>query len=133
MESSDSAEGLPWSVRVAGVVTLLVGAANVVVAVVATAVPGLSMEPLATTGLVVAGAVTAWLGWRILQGTRWALPVTTVLFAALLLARSAIDEADAPIGIAAGSGPSEVLLVVVVAVLGVAIAHQRHRDRQDRP
>lgn len=128
---ADQAGPRPWTVTLAGLMTLLVGAANVLLAIVASAVSGLAMAPLAATGLVAAGALTGWLGWRILRGSNWALPATTALFALLLLARVAVDEpAGDPIGVAAGGDASQVLLVGMVVVLALAMARQRRWARR---
>lgn len=130
MQNEDRAARPPWTVRVAGGLVLVVGVANLLVALVATSVSGLPMPPLVATGLVAAGAATAWLGWKVLRGATWALPVATAVFAALLLARVAlVDDADQPIGVATGRGASEVLLVVLVVVLAVAMVHRRRVER----
>jgi peptidoglycan/LPS O-acetylase OafA/YrhL len=115
----------PWTVRVAGAATILVGVVNAVAAVVATSVSGLSMQPLVAAGLAVAGAATAWLGWKIWGGTRWALHLAAGLFAVLLVAQVSFAEPEA-----AETGTSRVVLAVLVTALLVAVVHVRRRGHE---
>lgn len=108
--------------RVAGVATMVVGAVNVVVAVVSTSVSGLTMQPLTAVALGVAGLVTAWLGLQIRRGATWALHVAAVAFTLLLGAQLVLVDPDTP-----ETGTSRLVLGTLVAVLLVAVVHLRRR------
>lgn len=112
----------PWTMRVAGASTILVGAINVLVAVVSTSVSGLTMQPLTAVALGAAGLATAWLGLRIWRGVAWALHVAAVAFTLLLGAQLVLANPDTP-----ETGTSRLVLGMLVAVLLVAVVHLRRR------
>lgn len=107
--------------RVAGLLLVLLGLANVVLAGVAAATTLIRLPDSTTVVLGLLGLATVVLGVLVARGSRWALVTALVVFGGLFVVQ-AFAATDG-----SGAAPAVVTLAVVVAPLAVAA----HRTRGD--
>lgn len=112
------------SIRVAAGLLLVVGLTNAALAVLGLATDLIHLSPDVAGGLLVLGIATTAVGVLVWRGSRTALTLALVAFAALMLAEAGLSGTDGD------ALPRLVLLALLVATLAVAWAATR-RSRRD--
>lgn len=113
-----------WSIRIAAGLLLVVGLTNAALAVLSLATDLIHLSPDVAGGLLVLGIVTTVVGTLVWRGSRTALTVALVAFAALMLAEASLGGTDGD------ALPRLVLLALLVATLAVAWADTRRSRRE---
>lgn len=108
-----------WSTRIAAGLLLAVGLVNAALAVLGLATDLIHLSPDVAGALLVLGAVTTIVGVFVWRGSRVALSLALVVFAALMLVEATRSGTDG------GALPRLVLLALLVATLAVAWADTR--------
>lgn len=104
----------PTATRVAGVVLLLVGGANIAFGVLSTATDLVRLAPPDAGLLAVLGVATVALGVLVLRGLRWAVNLALLVFGGLFVLQAARAATG---GDVAGTAPALVVLALVVLPL----------------
>lgn len=111
--------GRRWTAGLAAALLVVVGVTNAVLALLSLATDLIHLSPDVAGGLLVLGLVTTVVGVFVWRGSRVALILALVVFAALLLAETAGSGAEG------AAVPRRVVLALLVATLAVAWADSR--------